>query len=136
MKANLEMSYTKYETDIVHKYGVELASWPLPTFEIDSVSRERLQDVVDGLLDGTIKWTRLSDAELNARIDAWNAKRRKQDKQSKKNKQSKKDKTKKRKRARVASEEVHSDSDDEAASASEQSARTTSVLDQSTDQSA
>lgn len=111
MRPPSQLQYANYETDIVHKYGVELAGWPHNTFVLDRLGREPLQEVVDGLLRGTIKWTRLSDKELKSRIDAWKAKQGNQE-------QTKKPK----KRVRLSDEEVHSDinNDEPSTTASEQ----------------
>lgn len=74
MNTNIEMSYANYETGIVHKYGIELSGWPLPTFALDRVSLRPLQGVVDGLMNGSIRWVKLSDEQLAARIQDWKAK--------------------------------------------------------------
>lgn len=55
MRSPSQMQYAKYETDIVHKYGVELAGWPHDTFVLDRLSRESLQEVVDGLVDKAVR---------------------------------------------------------------------------------
>lgn len=132
------MQYQNYETEIVHKYGVELTNWPLDTYALDRVSREVLYSIVDGLMNDTIVWRRLSDSELSARIDAWKAKEKANEntvKAKTSNKGSKKDKTRRgRKRARVSAEEVPSDADDDATPvSSEQSADTQLVSDLSAD---
>lgn len=98
------MQYQNYETEIVHKYGVELTNWPLDTYALDRVSREVLYSIVDGLMNDTIVWRRLSDSELSARIDAWKAKEKANEntvKAKTSNKGSKKDKTR-RGRKRVS----------------------------------
>lgn len=70
----LDMCYANYETGIVHKHGLELAGWPLPTFALDRISPQHLQVVVDGITDGSIRWVRLSDEQRAARVRAWRAK--------------------------------------------------------------
>lgn len=97
MRPPSQMQYANYETDIVHKYGVELAGWPHNTFVLDRLGRDSLQEVVDGLLDGTIKWRRLSNKELKSRIDAWKVEQGNQEQTKKPNK-----------RVRLSDEEVHS----------------------------
>jgi len=122
-KPHIKMQYVRYETDIVHKYGVELSGWPLDTFALDRVSRESLQNVVNGLANDSIKWTKLSDEELNARIDAWKAKQGNEEKtkKTKKTKKSKKSKKRARPLSDESDEEVDNNIDDEEApTASEQ----------------
>ena len=67
------MQYARYETDIVHKYGVELSGWPQDSFALDRFSRDSLQDIVNGLRCGSIKWTKLTEEDLNARINTYKA---------------------------------------------------------------
>ena len=73
LKPDIEMHYAHYETDIVHKYGVELSDWPLDNFALDRFSRDSLQDIVNGLRCGSIKWTKLTEEDLNARINTYKA---------------------------------------------------------------
>lgn len=69
----LEMSYANYEPGIVHKYGVELVGWPLPALTLHCYGRKQLQAVVDGLVEGSIRWVRLAEEERVARVQAWTA---------------------------------------------------------------
>lgn len=69
----LEMSYANYEPGIVHKYGVELVGWPLPALTLHCYGRKQLQAVVDGLVEGSIRWVRLAEEERLARVEAWTA---------------------------------------------------------------
>lgn len=68
---NAEMSYLNYETNIVHRYGVELVGWPLDILSLDGVTTSKLQKVVDGMTNGSIHWVRLTEEQLIARIEAW-----------------------------------------------------------------
>lgn len=65
------MQYTNYETSIVHRYGVELVGWPLAKFSLDGVTGKYIDAVVDGLKSGSIRWVRLTEEQLIARIEAW-----------------------------------------------------------------
>lgn len=67
------MSYANYEPGIVHKYGVELVGWPLPALTLHCYGRKQLQAVVDGLVEGSIRWVRLAEEERLARVQAWTA---------------------------------------------------------------
>jgi hypothetical protein len=65
------INYRNYELQIVEKYGVILDGFPLPKVvnPEQAGSRKDLEKVLRSLKDGTCKWVKLSDDELEARVE-------------------------------------------------------------------
>lgn len=60
----VDMAYKNYEADIVFKYGVALDGWPEDGFNLDNVSRGKLEDIYKALSNGTISWVDLTPEQL------------------------------------------------------------------------
>lgn len=68
-----KMNYASFESQIVAKYGVDLAGWPVGLQFTNPGGLARIGDLRclrDGLMSGDTRWVRLSDEEWNARKQA------------------------------------------------------------------
>ncbi|KAH8114629.1 hypothetical protein DFH11DRAFT_1726643 [Phellopilus nigrolimitatus] len=75
--SDVEMSWKNYDRDIVSELGVELVGWPVrPIGPIDNLNCTTLNDIVNGLTNGSIYWT-TSGKEAHANGDEGPSKPRK-----------------------------------------------------------
>ena len=65
------INYRNYELQIVEKYGVVLEGFPLPHVinPEKAGSRKDIEKIWKALRDGSCKWVKLTEAELNARVE-------------------------------------------------------------------
>jgi hypothetical protein len=72
----VQMQYEHYETQIVHKHGIELVGWTAEKFvqpgNLSSLI-EGLQELRDALQNGSCRWRKLTSLEKKARIDEYHA---------------------------------------------------------------
>ncbi|SJL09499.1 uncharacterized protein ARMOST_12877 [Armillaria ostoyae] len=72
-KPGTSMSYSRYQTDIIEKYSVELIGWPARLAPMKSPSEFRvladLKLLRNALVEGSCRWVHLSRPEVLQRVD-------------------------------------------------------------------
>lgn len=64
------INHFNYESNIVHRYGVEFVGQLLTILTLDGIGINNLRKVVDGLMNGTIYWVTLTEQPESSGIGA------------------------------------------------------------------